>query len=82
MALHFILGRAGTGKTHACLEGIRQQLRQQPQGPPLIFLVPEQATFLNEMALLKGLESHGSIRAEVLSFQRLYQRYGLSLIHI
>lgn len=76
MALHFILGRAGTGKTHACLEGIRQQLRQQPQGPPLIFLVPEQATFLNEMALLKGLESHGSIRAEVLSFQRLYQRYG------
>lgn len=45
MALNLILGRAGTGKTSRCLDAIRERLRQAPDGPPLLLIVPEQATF-------------------------------------
>ncbi len=70
MGLRFILGRAGTGKTYTCLAEIRRAAIDQPDGPPLLFLVPEQATFQMEQALLQeGLV--GSIRASVVSFQRL-----------
>ncbi len=76
MALHFILGRAGSGKSVSCLNAIREELQKNPQGKPLILLVPEQATFINEMALLDRQKVQGSIRGEVLSFQRLARRYG------
>jgi len=76
MALHFILGRAGSGKSGYCLNAIREELEKAPQGKPLILLVPEQATFINELALLDRKKVTGSIRAEVLSFQRLAHRYG------
>ncbi|MGI6552573.1 MAG: helicase-exonuclease AddAB subunit AddB [Bacillota bacterium] len=72
MGLRFILGRAGTGKTRFCLEEIRYSLRQDPkEGPPLIFLVPEQASFQTEMALIAAPDLTGTIRAKVLSFRRL-----------
>ena len=44
MSVCFVLGRAGAGKTHYCLEGIRNQLLASAEGVPLILLVPEQAT--------------------------------------
>ncbi len=78
MGLHFILGRAGTGKTHTCLEAIRARASQDPAGPPLVLLVPEQATFQMEQALLGGSSPlRGMIRAQVLSFQRLAWRVSL-----
>lgn len=71
MAVRFILGRAGSGKTWICLEEIRRILRQSPWGPPLLFLVPEQATFQMEYALVTTPDLPGSVRARVVSFRRL-----------
>ncbi|MCP4710442.1 MAG: hypothetical protein GY869_17605, partial [Planctomycetes bacterium] len=67
----FILGRSGSGKTYCCLESIKQQLQQASQGVPLILLVPEQATFQMEQALLASDEFCGYHRAHVVSFARL-----------
>ncbi|SFF00148.1 DNA helicase/exodeoxyribonuclease V, subunit B [Paenibacillus catalpae] len=71
MGLRFVLGRSGTGKTAYCLDDIRAKLQGEPDGAPLIMLVPEQATFQTEYALLKGSELSGTIRAQALSFRRL-----------
>ncbi|MBS3900075.1 MAG: helicase-exonuclease AddAB subunit AddB [Dethiobacter sp.] len=73
MTIRFILGRAGSGKTSACLQAMAELSKLEPLGPPLIFLVPEQATFQmeRELALLCG---GGTFRAQVLSFQRLAYR--------
>lgn len=69
--LRFILGRAGSGKTHTCLTEIVSHLRKAPLGPPLILLVPDQATFQMERALTQSLPSGGFTRARILSFSRL-----------
>ncbi|MFO7247010.1 MAG: PD-(D/E)XK nuclease family protein, partial [Bacillota bacterium] len=79
MRLRLLLGRAGTGKTHTCLEEIVDRLqREGEEGPPLIFLVPEQATYQMERALLGRLGSGRPVaattRAQVASFRRLEQR--------
>ena len=74
MNLQFILGRAGTGKTHHCLNGITKELEKSPKGAPLIFLVPEQATLLAEMSLFSYSDIKGIMRAEILSFQRMTYR--------
>ncbi|MCG0277326.1 MAG: helicase-exonuclease AddAB subunit AddB [Thermanaeromonas sp.] len=74
MSLHFIVGRAGSGKTHYCLQEIRKELLAAPQGPAIILLVPEQATFQMEKALVNLPDLQGSIRCQVLSFQRLAWR--------
>lgn len=71
MALKFVLGGAGTGKTHYCWEQIKTRLQEAPLGSPLIMLVPEQASFIYEKMLVSHLGVAGSIRAQVLSFQRL-----------
>ncbi|MEW5866286.1 MAG: helicase-exonuclease AddAB subunit AddB [Bacillota bacterium] len=79
MSLRFILGRAGSGKTAMCLEGIRDALREDPQGPPVILLVPEQATFQMEHALVSTPDLAGFERVQVLSFKRLAGRVLLEL---
>ncbi|NOZ19495.1 MAG: helicase-exonuclease AddAB subunit AddB [Planctomycetes bacterium] len=71
MRTRFILGRAGTGKTHYCLNAIREELKRSQAGPPLLFLVPEQATFEMGRALLREGDLPGYSRAHVLSFRRL-----------
>lgn len=70
MRVRFILGRAGTGKSELCLREISEKAGQDPLGPPLLLLVPEQSTFQSELAL--GLKmGNGLGRAQVVSFQRL-----------
>jgi len=78
LSVQFILGRAGSGKTHRCVSELQRELRQDPiNGPRLILLVPEQASQQMERALLtqlpgtNDLPPTGSHRAEVLSFNRL-----------
>ncbi|WP_138753334.1 helicase-exonuclease AddAB subunit AddB [Paenibacillus sinopodophylli] len=71
MTLRFVIGRSGAGKTSYCLNEIREQLRSEPDGPPLVMLVPEQATFQTEYALLQNGDLNGTIRAQALSFRRL-----------
>jgi ATP-dependent helicase/nuclease subunit B len=74
MGLRLILGRAGSGKSELCLQEIAGKLKEEARGWPLLYLVPEQATFQAEYALvtLPGLE--GAMRAQVLSFRRLAWR--------
>lgn len=71
MALKFVLGRAGTGKTRRCLDEVRARLADAPDGHPLILLVPEQATFTTEYALAATPGLPGAMRAQALSFRRL-----------
>ncbi len=74
MSFRFVLGRAGSGKTRYCLEAVATELRRSADGPPLILLVPEQATFQTDRALVTQPGVRGAARAEVLSFRRLAWR--------
>ncbi|MFD0682679.1 MULTISPECIES: helicase-exonuclease AddAB subunit AddB [unclassified Paenibacillus] len=74
MALRFVLGRTGSGKSDYCLSSIKDKLLEAPNGRPLILLVPEQATSLAEYALVSSPELGGTLRAQVLSFRRLAWR--------
>ncbi|KAB2496513.1 helicase-exonuclease AddAB subunit AddB [Priestia endophytica] len=71
MALQFIIGRSGSGKTSYCLDQIRSELRSDPLGDPIIYLVPEQMTFQSDYNLVSTKGLAGMIRAQVLSFTRL-----------
>lgn len=74
MAVTFILGRAGTGKTRACLDALVAELSRAGADRRLLLLVPEQASFQMERALALRAAGGGYTRAEVLSFSRLAQR--------
>src|SRR5262245_56058322 len=75
MPVRFVAGRAGSGKTFRCLEAIRARLRESPvDGPRLLLIVPEQASFQMERALIETADLAGFVRCEVLSFQRLAYR--------
>ena len=74
MAVRFILGVAGSGKTEYCLKSIREKLSNKPGGYPLLYLVPEQATFQLEKELACTPELGGIMRVQVLSFRRLAWR--------
>lgn len=71
MRARFLLGPAGSGKTHRCLAEIRAALRRAPQGPPLVLIAPKQATFQLERQLLADPALPGYTRLQILSFERL-----------
>lgn len=76
--LHFILGRAHSGKTtyvHTLLEDFVRAGRRD-----LILLVPEQYSFHSERAMLERLGAKDASGVDVLSFSRLahsvFRQYG------
>ncbi len=71
MPCRFILGRAGSGKTHYCLHTIKDMLSQDPQGTPIVLLLPEQSTFIHEKMLAETVRGHGFSRVLVTGFGRL-----------
>ncbi|MFZ1073456.1 MAG: PD-(D/E)XK nuclease family protein [Verrucomicrobiia bacterium] len=74
MQASFLLGPAGSGKTFRCLAEIRDALRKNPEGPPLILLAPKQATFQLERQLLADPSAagiNGYTRLHIFSFERL-----------
>ena len=71
MAVQFILGRSGTGKTSLCIRSITNALQNTASAQPLVLLVPEQATYQAEHALLADQKIPGFSRLSVLSFDRL-----------
>ncbi|HKQ40717.1 MAG TPA: helicase-exonuclease AddAB subunit AddB, partial [Verrucomicrobiae bacterium] len=71
MPVEFVIGPAGSGKTFLCLEQVRAALKASPEGPPLLFLAPKQATFQLERELLSDPELQGYTRLQILSFDRL-----------
>ncbi|WP_100330557.1 helicase-exonuclease AddAB subunit AddB [Bacillus xiapuensis] len=88
MSIRFILGRAGTGKTNYIFQEIKQSVKENPaEQTPIIYLVPEQMTYLSEYHLAADPELGGMIRAQVYSFTRLAWRVlqesgGISRQHI
>ncbi len=69
--VRLVIGPAGTGKTFQFIESARSQLIQSPEGLPLLFLAPKQATFQIENQLLADGQLQGFTRLQILSFPRL-----------
>ena len=77
--LKLLLGRSGSGKTTKLREMVRDALRRSPESP-VFLIVPEQASFENERAMLELLGAEDAQKVHVLSFSRLadegFRRYG------
>ena len=87
MSLRFVIGRSGSGKTTYLLNELKQRILSEPAGNPLIYIVPDQMTFLSEYKLLSDPEIAGIMRLNVYSFARLALRVlqetgGMNRIHI
>jgi ATP-dependent helicase/nuclease subunit B len=87
MSVRYILGRSGSGKSTVCLTEIRERLLVPNDQESLVLLVPEQATFKAEHALVTSPGISGFMRAQVLSFRRLafrvmQERGGTARVHI
>lgn len=87
MSLRLVIGRSGSGKTAMFLDEIKDQLALNPKGVPIIYIVPEQMTFLSEYRLATETKHNGMIRAQVYSFSRLAWRIlqetgGISRMHL
>jgi len=87
MSLRMVLGRSGSGKTVLFRDEIREKLVKNPEGKPIIYIVPEQMTFLTEYRLATDAGVGGMIRAQVFSFSRLAWRIlqetgGISRMHL
>ncbi len=70
MAVQFIIGPAGSGKSSYIMQTVSRQLQQAPR-KKIILLVPEQATFTYQSALIHQHQRSGVLTLEILSFQRL-----------
>ena len=70
MAVKFIIGPAGSGKSTRILQRIAEQLQQEPQ-KRIIVMVPEQATFTYQYELINQYGLSGVLTLEILSFQRM-----------
>jgi ATP-dependent helicase/nuclease subunit B len=68
MAVTFVIGRAGSGKTSRCFRAIVDAMRQDPIGPPIYWLLPKQATFTAERELTCASGLDAFCRARVVSF--------------
>lgn len=73
MALHFIFGNAGSGKSHYIYDKIINQSMEHPEWNFLV-LVPEQFTMQTQKDLCTMHPRHGIMNIDVLSFVRLSHR--------
>lgn len=73
MSLHFIFGRAGTGKTARCCAEIAEYMTEAPDRTAL-FLVPDQATYRAESMLAAAFPGGGFADVMVCGFARLSYR--------
>ena len=71
MAVRFIIGRAGSGKTYRCVNRIVQAMRDEPMGPPIYWLLPKQATFMAERELTCASRLGAFCRTRIVSFDML-----------
>jgi len=71
MSVQFIVGRSGSGKTRYCVSEIVEELLKGDSRQNLLLLVPEQATYQAERAILADKRVGGYHRLNVVSFDRL-----------
>jgi ATP-dependent helicase/nuclease subunit B len=69
MAITFVIGRAGSGKTTRMLEEVVRQAKENPLGRPIWVIVPRQATFQMQRELAARLGSYSRVR--VVAFNEL-----------
>lgn len=74
MELNTYIGRAGTGKSASMLDYIKNEMKHDPLGDPIILIAPTQSTFQLEQAFVNDTDLNGSLRTEVLHFERLSHR--------
>ncbi len=72
--LQFIFGLPFSGKTSLILSKIKELILENKQ---LVIIVPEQASFETEKAVLKAIGDTFPINVQVLSFSRLYDEISL-----
>lgn len=70
MAVQFITGPAGSGKSSYLMSAVARTLQQDPRRN-IIIMVPEQATFCYQYELITSHPLPGVFTLEILSFQRL-----------
>lgn len=70
MGISLYLGRAGTGKTEACFEYIKDTMKRFP-GEPIIMLVLDPATYVTERRLAEFMDEGGFTTVRVVGFSRL-----------
>lgn len=73
MALQFILGKSGAGKSYALYKKIVEQSQKHPEKKYLV-VVPEQFTMQTQKDLVQMHPNHGISNVDVLSFMRLAYR--------
>ncbi|MCG3401625.1 helicase-exonuclease AddAB subunit AddB [Staphylococcus massiliensis] len=74
MRLEAFIGRAGTGKTYEMMSEIKQAMQTSPMGDPIVVITPTQSTFKFEQAFAKDATLNGSLRTEILHFNRVAHR--------
>lgn len=65
-------GRAGSGKSYRIGSSIAKALAEHPVGPPIYWIVPDEASYAAERLLMQFVPS--SLRAEVITLRRLAMR--------
>lgn len=70
MALQFIFGNSGAGKSHYLYEHIIEESMKHPQQKYLV-IVPEQFTMQTQKEFVMRHPRHGIMNIDVLSFQRM-----------
>ncbi len=73
MSLRFIYGRAGSGKSHFCIEDIKAKVWKKAENP-LVYLIPEQFSFQAEKNVLNTIGEESNLNVKVLSFKRMAYR--------
>ncbi|MEK5109672.1 helicase-exonuclease AddAB subunit AddB [Cytobacillus sp. FSL K6-0129] len=87
MTVKMLIGRSQTGKTEKMVSEIKQLMKENPEGSPIIYIVPEQMTFQSEYKLASSKGLGGMIRTQVFSITRLAWRVlqetgGISRYHL
>ena len=82
MALQFILGGAGSGKTRYLYETAIRESMEHPDTQYLV-VVPEQFTMQTQKEIIRLHPRHGVMNIDILSFKRLayrvFEDLGISL---
>ena len=73
MAVYFLLGEGGSGKSHELREEVIRKSREDPRSHHIVF-VPEQSTFMTQQAFIKQHPRRAMLNIEVISFGHLARR--------
>ena len=73
MALQFILGGAGSGKTRMLYDRVIRESMEHPEQKYLV-VVPEQFTMQTQKEIIRLHPRHGIMNIDILSFKRLAYR--------